>query len=145
MSRQREISHKFKPIGERLNRLTSYINQYEAYLKNKAKYDKYLEDYNVQLPWKKKTFAEKNKGIVDNYNASKSFIEAVLNKEKRVPVNAWKKEHEKLTAENRRLNGEYKSLKNEVDRVDKIRVSVYDILKKDRQIGRTVWSHGMEL
>lgn len=145
MSKQREISHKFKPLRERLDRLASYINQYETYLKNKAKYDKYLEDYNAQLPWKKKAFAENNKGIVENYNASKVFVEAMLNKEKRVPINAWKKEHEKLTAEIQKLNGEYKFLQNEVSQVDKIRVNVYDILRKDRQIGQPVKSRSMEL
>jgi len=45
----------------------------------------------------------------------------------------------------RELDGEYQALKNKVAEVDKIRVRVYDILRKEKQRGQPVKLQGAEL
>jgi len=69
----------------------------------------------------------------------------VRNSKKQVPINAWKREHTDLSLEMRELDRDYKQLKNEVDATNKIRVNVYDILRKKRQGGEPTKSHDMTL
>jgi len=133
MSKQREISYNLSPVRKRIEEITELCNRYDDYKKHKAEYEQYIKDYNSQRPWKRKKFEENNSFIIRNYESSKGFIERVKNDKNQIPTNAWKKEYIKLNAELRNLTGEYQSLKDEVSAVDKVRVKVYDILRKERQ------------
>ena len=54
-----------------------------------------------------------------------------MNGNKTLPARTWKDEYAKLTAEQKMLNGRYLALKDEVKKAEKIRKSVYDILRRD--------------
>jgi len=82
--------------------------------------------------------------IINNYKASKSYIENVLNSNKKIPIAAWQKEYSGLYGKLQKLTGEYQTLKYEVSAVNKIRVSVYDILRKERQREQLRRSRDME-
>jgi len=82
--------------------------------------------------------------IINNYETSKSYIESVLNSNKKIPIVAWQKEYSELYGKLQKLTGEYQSLKDEVSAVNKIRVNVYDILRKERQREQPRRSRDME-
>ena len=142
MAQQRNISHEFSPVRKRLEKLTRHIKENENYQNREAQYKQYQEDYSKQLPWKKKSFEEDNRYIVERYSESKHYMDRVKNDKGQIPINAWRKEYSELSARLRELDGEYQALKNEVAQVDKIRVEVYDILReqqkpaKMRSVGR---------
>ena len=141
MGQQRETSHKYNPIRKRQETLLEYIQQYETYKQNKDKYDQYQVDYKAQKPWKKKAFERDNRFIVSNYETSKTFIDKLRNSKKQVPINAWRKEYGELATEIQKLDMQYQALKSEVDKVNKIRVNVYDILRKDKQREQPTKAH----
>ncbi len=49
-----------------------------------------------------------------------------------IPTKAWKTEYAKLTAERKTLNQRYLELKEEVKEAEKIRKSVYSILRQEQ-------------
>lgn len=49
------------------------------------------------------------------------------------PTKAWKTEYDKLTAERKTLNQRYLALKEEVKEAEKIRKSVYSILRQEQR------------
>ena len=49
-----------------------------------------------------------------------------------IPTKAWKDEYTKLTAERKTLNQRYLALKEEVKEAEKIRKSVYSILRQEQ-------------
>ena len=133
MGRQREVSHKYNPVRNRIAELDEHFRQHESFKKYKAQYQQYQQDYKAQMPWKKKAFEQDNHFIVDNYNAAKRYMDNVQNDKKQIPTNAWRNEYGELSGELQKLDREYKNLKTEVDSVNKIRVKVYDILRKEQQ------------
>ena len=141
MTQQRQISHEFSPIRNRLTKLAEYINENDNYTKYKAQYTQYQQDYKAQLPWKKKAFEEDNRWIIENYNTAKRIMDKLRNKNNKIPLNSWHNEHSKLSAELKALDGKYLNLKNEIAQVNKIRIKVYDILRKERQTEQSVKSH----
>ena len=50
-----------------------------------------------------------------------------------IPTKAWKEEYTKLTAERKTLNQRYLALKEEVKEAEKIRKSVYSILRQEQR------------
>ena len=136
MRLQRETSQKFNPVRIKLKKLTEHLKQHEAYIKYKVQYKQYQHDYNNQQPWKKKSFEQEHDWLIKRYNDSLSYIDGVRNDKNQIPINAWQKEHSELSAELQKLNGEYQSLKTQVDEVNKIRVKVYDILRKEKQVNQ---------
>jgi len=135
---------KSKPIRKKLEVVAERISRYETYKEDKAAYNKYIEEYNAQRPWKRKAFEDDNRLIINNYETSKSYIESVLNSNKKIPIVAWQKEYSELYGKLQKLTGEYQSLKDEVSAVNKIRVNVYDILRKERQREQPRRSRDME-
>jgi len=144
MAQQREIVQNLKPIKAKLAEINDNLKEYEAHKKHKAQHEKYQSDLATQRPWKKKTFEQEHGWIVGVYEASKTYIDSLRNSKNQIPVNAWGRERTKLSAELRKLNSEYNTLKNEVDEVGKIRIKVYDILRKKRQRGTPVRVQGVE-
>ncbi len=56
-----------------------------------------------------------------------------MNGKTALPVKAWKAEYAKLTAERKTLNQRYLALKEEVKEAEKIRKSVYSILRQEQR------------
>ena len=63
---------------------------------------------------------------------------------KLIPIHSWQKEHAKLTAELREVDRDYKHLKTEGDKVNKIRADVYNILRKEQQREQPIRTQGKE-
>jgi len=103
------------------------------YKRNSDAYNQYQKDYAAQMSWKKKSFAEQNRVIVEDYETSKSIMDSLKNKNGKIPTGAWQKQLDTLSAELLELDKDYKTLKDEVDNVNKIRTKVYDILRKEGQ------------
>ena len=133
MGQQRAISHELSPVRKKLAEVTERINQYATYKERKAEYDSYIKEYNAQKPWKRKSFEDDNRLLISNYEESKKYIGGLANSKNQIPILTWNKEYSDLSAQLQKLKGEYESLKAEVSCVDKIRVQVYDILRKERQ------------
>ena len=112
------------------------MSQSESYKKLKAEYKQYQQNLANQMPWKKKAFTEENRWLVENYNNAKRYIDDEKNADGKIPTYTWQKEHDKLSAKLRELDGKYQALKSEVDQVSKFRVKVYDVLRKEQQMGQ---------
>jgi len=143
MGQQRETSHKYSPIRKQQSALFEHIQKYEAYKKNKAKYDQYQQEYKAQLPWKKKVFERDNLWIANNYETSKNALDKLMKGKKQIPISVWEQEYAELSAEIQKLDKQYQALKSEVDKVNKIRIKVYDILRMDKQKGEPKRVQGM--
>ena len=68
---------------------------------------------------------------VPNYALHQYY--GVMNGKTTIPTKAWKEEYTKLTAERKTLNQRYLALKEEVKEAEKIRKSVYSILRQEQQ------------
>lgn len=91
-----------------------------------------------------KSIAEKYRAEITLHEAAKRYLDSVMNGHTALPRKAWKAERDKLKAELSRLDGEYVLLKDEVQKVERIRRGIYDVL---REYGRTrpVMGQSMEL
>jgi len=143
MGQQRKLSQEFTPIRDKQKRLAGYINENDKYQKLKEQYKQYQQDHKAQKPWKKKSFEESNRWIVDNYNKTKDHMDSLRNDQGKIPLHSWQKEHAKLSAEIENLNERYQALKTQVNNTNKIRIKVYDILRKESQpaVARGVEGH----
>ena len=136
MSERRTLSHEYSPIRKRLAELSEHMSQYEDYKKWRAEHQQYQKDLAAQKPWRKKSFAADNNYIVDRYNETKRYIDGVRNAQGKIPLSSWQKEYTDLSANLRELDGRYQVVKEKVARVDKFRVRVYDVLRREQQRGQ---------
>ncbi len=67
-----------------------------------------------------------------------------MNGKTALPVKTWKTEYAKLTAERKTLNQRYLALKAEVKEAEKIRKSVYSILRQEQREQRPHRKQDME-
>jgi len=128
-SKQSAIRDDLKPIERRLKTLDEHIKQAEYY----REFMKINRLYKQQKPKDKESFYESHRRELTLYEAAERYIKGVLNGRDKIPLPTWKAEREKLTAERKRLNAEYISLKDEVGKVEKIARSVQDILSEERR------------
>ena len=63
----------------------------------------------------------------------KDYLKGVMNGKTTIPVKAWKTEYAKLTNQWKTLNQRYLELKEEVKEAEKIRKSVYSILRQEQR------------
>lgn len=125
LANQREIVGRLKKIDRRLKILDEHIKQSDCYFSHKKIY----KEYQTLNPKNQSKFREKYRDEITQYEAAEHYLKSVLNGRYQVPITVWKEEHNQLTSERDTLNREYYSLKNEVNEVDKIRRSVYDLMK----------------
>lgn len=114
LDKQMDIRDKLKPIERRLPVLKKHIEQADLYFKLKGK--KPLSDSEQAL-----------------FTAAHSYLKGVMSGHSSLPVNAWKSEYAKLTAEHKTLNQRYLALKDEVKEAEQIRKSVYSILRQEQR------------
>ena len=67
------------------------------------------------------------------FTTAKDYLEGVMNGKTTIPTKTWKEEYTKLTAERKTLNQRYLALKEEVKEAEKIRKSVYSILRQEQR------------
>lgn len=67
------------------------------------------------------------------HTAKKDYHKGVMNGKTTIPTKAWKEEYAKLTAERKTLNQWYLALKEEVKEAEKIRKSIYSILRQEQR------------
>lgn len=67
------------------------------------------------------------------FTAANTYLKGVMNGKTTLPTKAWKTEYAKLTAERNGLNQRYVSLKDEVKEAERIRKSVYSILRQEQR------------
>ncbi len=111
---QLDIQGKLKPVERRLATLKKHLEQVDIYFKYKGK--------------KPLTEAEQ---IL--FTTAKDYLKGVMNGKTTIPTKAWKEEYTKLTAERKTLNQRYLALKEEVKEAEKIRKSVYSILRQEQR------------
>ena len=111
---QLDIQGKLKPVERRLGTLKKHIEQADIYFKYKAK----------------KPLTETEQILL---TAAKDYLKGVMNGKTALPTKAWKEEYTKLTAERKTLNQRYFALKEEVKEAEKIRKSVYSILRQEQR------------
>ncbi len=67
-----------------------------------------------------------------------------MNGKTTIPTKTWKEEYIKLTAERKTLNQRYLTLKEEVKESEKIRKSVYSILRQEQREQQPLRKQDME-
>ena len=67
------------------------------------------------------------------FTTVKDYLKGVMNGKTTIPVKAWKTEYAKLTNQWKTLNQRYLELKEEVKEAEKIRKSVYSILRHEQR------------
>lgn len=111
---QLDIQGKLKPVERRLATLKKHIEQSDIYFKYKGK----------------KPLTESEQIL---FTAAKDYLKGVMNGKTIIPTKTWKEEYTKLTAERKTLNQRYLVLKEEVKEAEKIRKSVYSILRQEQR------------
>ena len=111
---QLDIQGKLKPVERRLATLKKHLEQADIYFKCKGK--------------KPLTEAEQ---IL--FTTAKDYLKGVMNGKTTIPTKTWKEEYTKLTAKRKTLNQRYLALKEDVKEAEKIRKSVYSILRQEQR------------
>ena len=111
---QLDIQGKLKSVERRLGTLKKHIGQADIYFQYKGK----------------KPLTESEQIL---FAAAKDYLKGVMNGKTAIPTKAWKTEYAKLTAERKTLNQRYLALKEEVKEAEKIRKSVYSILRQEQR------------
>ena len=111
---QLDIQGKLKPVERRMNTLKKHIEQSDIYFKYKGK----------------KPLTESEQIL---FTTAKDYLKGVMNGKTTIPTKAWKTEYAKLTVEKKTLNQRYLELKEEVKEAEKIRKSVYSILRQEQR------------
>ncbi len=111
---QLDIQGKLKPVERRLATLKKHLEQADIYFKYKGK----------------KPLTEAGQIL---FTTAKDYLKGVMNDKTTILTKAWKEEYTKLTAERKTLNQRYLTLKEEVKEAEKIRKSVYSILRQEQQ------------
>gem|GEM_PF-5988500 len=76
--------------------------------------------------------------------AAERHLKDTLNGRDKIPLPAWKAERDKLNAERKQLDVEYKKLKADIATVEKIRSNVYDVVSAERRRIEQQRAKGME-
>ena len=124
-----EVSIETKKVERRLDTLAQHITQHDNLKKHRMVYERYK-----QLPAKNQdAFYEKHADEIDHYETARDYLKAVMNGRTPIPINAWKAEQAKLTAEKYKLSEQYYSLKDETRSIELIRRGVENLLREEAQ------------
>ena len=150
--RQFGINDKLKSVERRIKTIDEHLRHsgnYKAYRGQKAQYEKLYAEYETLKKSKGFMMERKAQKALDTaneyreahrpqivmYENAERYLRDVLqgrfDPKKLPPVAKWTAEREQLTAEKKRLNRDYVSLKAEVDEVYKIQRSVKDIMREE--------------
>jgi len=139
--KQRGLSSKLNDIEQRIKTLDEHIKQAGYYFEFRPHYKKYKE----VKPRKQEDYHENNRRELALYESAERYLNGIMNGKTGLPVNAWKAERSKLTAEKNTLYQKYYSLKEEVRKAEAIRRDAQNIMRKEAMDKRPQLSQGMEL
>ena len=152
ISKQFDIRDDLKTVERRMKTLDEHIRHsgnYKAYRKFKTKYEKLYAEYKTL---KKATgfgaerkaqkaldaaneYHETYRNEITMYENAERYLRNVLQKHfdptKLPPISKWQAERESLTADLQRLKLEYRKLRDDTARVEKIRKNVYEVLRSE--------------
>jgi len=123
-----DVRRSVKYIERRLNTLEEHIRQGEIYTAHLELYGQYQQ----LKPRKQVAFYETHRAELTLFESAKRYLDACLNGHA-LPLESWKKEHEKLTAERSAFSREYAVLKEQVRDVETIQRSVERVLRRNSQ------------
>ena len=87
--------------------------------------------YRQQKPQDREDFYELHRRELTLFDAAERYFNSVMNGRTILPIKAWKKERDTLTAERKELDREYRLLKSETAEVEKIRRNVQGIMGEE--------------
>ena len=165
--KQFDIRDELKPFDKRLKTLDEHIRHsgnYKDYRAYKRQYEKLDAQYETLRKTKgfgserkaqkaldaSNEYYEANRPQITLYEAAERYLKDVLQEhfdsKKMPPVSKWTAERAELTAEKKRLNSEYTTLKSDTAEVEKIRKMVYNIMREENRDEQTITKkRGMEL
>ena len=127
-----DIRRSVKYIDRRLDTLDEHIRQGEIYLKRRELYQQYQQ----LKPKKQVAFFEANRAELVLFESARHYLDACLNGHA-LPLEAWKKEREKLIVERGEFSIEYAALKEQVLDVEKIQRTVERVLREGNHRQKT--------
>lgn len=123
---QMDIREELKPIERRLPVLKKHIEQADIYLKLKGK----------------KALSSPEQA---QFTEAKNYLKDIMNGKTTLPTKTWKTEYNSLVTERKKLDERYGALKVEVAEAEKIRKSVYSILRQEQREQQPRRAQDMEL
>ncbi|WP_251352478.1 hypothetical protein [Hominisplanchenecus murintestinalis] len=128
-----DLNREIEVTNQKLRQLKARISKLQNWLKEEA--DIYFKCKG------KKPLTEAEQIL---FTAAKDYLKGVMNGKTTIPTKTWKEECTKLTAERKTLNQRYLALKEEVKEAEKIRKSVYSILRQEQREQQTRRKQDME-
>jgi len=123
-----DVQGTVKYIERRVNTLDEHIRQGGIYLVHRELYAEYQ-----QLKSRKQTvFYEAHRAELMMFEAAKRYLDACLNGHT-LPLEAWKKERAKLTAERAEFSHDYATLKEQILAAENIQWTAEKILREAKQ------------
>jgi len=123
-----DLRGSMKYIERRLTTLDEHIRQGDVYLKNRELY----AEYQRLSPRKQPKFYEAHRAELMIFEATKRYLDAHLNGHE-LPLEAWKEERAKLTAERSEFSREYAVLKEQVLDVESVQWTAERIMREMKQ------------
>ena len=117
-----DLNREIEVTNQKLRQLKARISKLQNWLKEEA--DIYFKCKG------KKPLTEAEQIL---FTTAKNYLKGVMNGKTTIPTKTWKEEYTKLTAERKTLNQRYLVLKEEVKEAEKIRKSVYSILRQEQR------------
>ena len=128
-----DLNREIEVTNQKLRQLKARISKLQNWLKEEA--DIYFKCKG------KKPLTEAEQIL---FTTAKDYLKGVMNGKTTIPTKTWKEEYTKLTAERKTLNQRYLALKEEVKEAEKIRKSVYSILRQEQREQQTRRKQDME-
>jgi len=136
-----EIRDSLKTTEQRLKTLSEHIRQADNYREHQATY----KEYKRLTGKKKEAFYKTHRREISLYKSAKAYLESTMKGKTTIPTKAWKDEYAMLIPEIKQLNHEYTMLKYETAEVERIRTTVYDIMRHESHISKSIQIQAKEL
>ena len=132
MREQTELRGRLNSIEGRLKVLAELLKLAKIYKVNKPFYD----EYKALPPRKQKKYAAEYKKELGLFKSASGHLKKYRNAEGKLPLAAWAKEYEKLTAEKNEISKFTMSLMERLRQSDRIRKMAKEVTPKQPQRNR---------
>jgi ATP-dependent exoDNAse (exonuclease V) alpha subunit len=126
LNEQSEIQGRLKPIEGWLKVLNDRLKQVAIHKKTKPFYDA----YKALPPRKQKKYFAEYKKELELFKSANAYLNKHRNAEGKIPVAAWVKEHQQLTAEKKEISKSTMSLSERFRQIDRIRKKAKEVTPK---------------
>jgi len=110
--------------------------------KNSSENKPFLEEYKALPPRKQKKYFAEHKTELELFKSANSYLSKHRNKDGKIPVATWIKEHQQLTAEKKEISKSIMSLAERFRQIDRIRKKAKESMPKHQPQRNRSW--GME-